>query len=148
MFLKSLPLCRFSDYKFRAINMRSSFRYIVLPAVIALVIFYLTCIVSVDSIPGPRSMLQYDKLAHFGMFFSLSAAIYYDYYRLHKGRPNKLKWLLFGLVMPVIYGGVIEIVQQNYFLRSGEFLDFAADSLGSLSATILAFIYVKMRRKQ
>lgn len=128
--------------------MRSSIRYIIVPGIIALVIFYLTCIVNVDSIPGSKSLLQYDKIAHFGMFFALSSAIYFDYYLLHNGAPNKFIWLLLGLIIPVIYGGLIEIVQENYFSRSGDWMDFLADFLGSLSATILAFSYLRMKRKQ
>lgn len=128
--------------------MRSSIRYIILPALVALVIFYMTCIVKVDSIPVPKKILQYDKLAHFGMFFTLSAAIYFDYYRLHKSKPSKLRWLLFGLIIPVIYGGVIEIVQEHFFARSGDWMDFLADSLGSLSATAIAFIYLNRKQKQ
>ena len=128
--------------------MRSSIRYIILPSIIALVIFYMTCLVNVESIPVPARFLHFDKLAHFGMFFVLSGVIYYDYYKLHKGEPNKFRWLLFGLIIPVIYGGVIEIVQEHFFSRSGEWLDFFADSMGSLSATALAFIYIKIRRKR
>jgi VanZ family protein len=102
----------------------------------------------VDSIPGSKRLLQYDKLAHFGMFFALSGAIYFDYYRLHKGKPNKFRWLLFGLIIPVIYGGLIEVVQEHFFSRTGEWMDFVADSLGSLSATIIALVYMGMKRKQ
>ena len=128
--------------------MSSYIRYTLIPAIVALVIFYLTCIVNVDSIPASDRILQFDKLAHFGMFFVLSSAIYYDYYRLHKGKPNKFRWVLFGLIIPVIYGGLIEIVQENFFGRSGEMMDFIADSLGSLSATVLAFIYINIKRKR
>ena len=127
--------------------MRSSIRYIILPAIIAFAIFYLTCLVNVDSIPSTIHFPHFDKLAHFGMFFALSGAIYFDYYRLHKGTPNKFRWLLFGLIIPVIYGGGIEIVQQHFFLRSGEWLDFAADFLGSLCATAIAFIYLSKRKQ-
>lgn len=127
--------------------MRSSIRYIILPAIVALVIFYFTCIVSVESMPVSDEVLQYDKLAHFGMFFILSIAIYFDYYRLHNGQPNKYRWLLFGLFIPILYGGVIEIVQQNFFSRSGDWFDFLADSLGSISATIIAFIYINMKQR-
>ena len=127
--------------------MSSYIRYTLIPAVVAIVIFYLTCIVNVESIPVSESLLHYDKIAHFGMFFVLSAAIYYDYYRLHHGKPNKLKWVLLGLIVPVIYGGLIEIVQQNYFGRSGDLMDFLADSLGSLTATAIAFLYLKRKGK-
>ena len=127
--------------------MSSYIRYTLIPAIVALVIFYMTCIVNVDSIPVPSKFFQFDKLAHFGMFFALSAAIYYDYYHLHKTKPNKLRWVFFGLIVPVIYGGLIEIAQQNFFGRSGELMDFVADSLGSLTATVIAFIYINMKKK-
>lgn len=119
-----------------------------MPGIIALAIFYLTCIVNVDSIPVPDRVLHYDKLAHFGMFFVLSGAIYFDYYHFHKGKPNKFMWVLLGLVIPVIYGGAIEIVQEQFFSRSGEWMDFVADALGSLSATVIALIYVYVKPKQ
>ena len=128
--------------------MSSYIRYTLIPAILALVIFYLTCIVNVDSIPGSSRLFQYDKLAHFGMFFALSSAIYYDYYRLHHRKPNKLRWVFLGLIVPVIYGGLIEIAQENFFGRSGELMDFVADLLGSLTATAFAFFLINMKRKQ
>lgn len=128
--------------------MSSYIRYTLIPGLLVLVIFYLTCIVKTDSIPVPENIWQFDKIAHFGMFFVLSIAIYYDYYRLHKGSPNKFKWVLFGLIIPVIYGGLIEIVQQRYFGRSGDLFDFAADSLGSLTATGLVFFYINKKKVQ
>ena len=128
--------------------MRSSIRYIIFPGLIALVIFYLTCIVDVDSIPVPEKMFQYDKLIHFSMFFALSIAVFIDYYLKHGGRPNGYRWLLFGLVIPVIYGGLIEIAQENFFSRSGDWYDFVADTMGSMSATIIALFYVYVKPKK
>lgn len=128
--------------------MRSSIRYIIFPGLIALVIFYLTCIVDVESIPVPEKVFQYDKLVHFAMFFALSAAVFIDYYLKHKGKPNGYRWLLFGLVIPVIYGGLIEMAQENFFARSGDLYDFIADAMGSMSATIIALFYVYVRPKK
>ena len=128
--------------------MRSSIRYIIFPGLIALVIFYLTCIIDVESIPVPEKVFQYDKLVHFAMFFALSAAVFIDYYLKHKGKPNGYRWLLFGLVIPVIYGGLIEVAQENFFARSGDLYDFIADAMGSMSATIVALFYVYVRPKK
>ncbi len=128
--------------------MRSSIRYIIFPGLIALVIFYLTCIVDVESIPVPEKVFQYDKLVHFAMFFALSAAVFIDYYLKHKGKPNGYRWLLFGLVIPVIYGGLIEVAQENFFARSGDLYDFIADAMGSMSATIAALFYVYVKPKK
>lgn len=128
--------------------MQSSIRYIIFPGLIALVIFYLTCIVEVESIPVPGKVFQYDKLVHFGMFFALSGAVYIDYYLKHKGRPNGYKWLMFGLIIPILYGGLIEVAQENFFSRSGDLYDFVADTMGAMSATIIALFYVYIKPKQ
>lgn len=128
--------------------MSSCFRYTIIPGIVALVIFYLTCIIDVDSIPGPKSLLQYDKIAHFGMFFIFSSVIYYDYYKMHRGKPNLYKWVLFGLVIPVFYGGIIELAQVHFFSRSGEWLDLVADSFGSLLATVVALFYLNLKNEQ
>ncbi|MGV8962637.1 MAG: VanZ family protein [Candidatus Saccharimonadaceae bacterium] len=128
--------------------MSSYFRYTIIPGIVALIIFYVTCIINVDSIPGSKRLLQYDKIAHFGMFFIFSAVIYYDYYRMHGGKPNLYKWVLFGLIVPVIYGGIIEIAQQQFFSRSGDLQDFIADIFGSLSATVVALFYLNLKREQ
>ena len=128
--------------------MNSYIRYTLFPAIVVLLIFYVTCIVNVESIPVPDKVFEYDKIAHFGMFFVLSAVIYFDYYRLHNGKPRKLRLLFMGLILPVIYGGLIEIVQDHFFGRSGELMDFVADALGSLTATVLTFFYLMRKRKR
>lgn len=132
----------------RISEMSSYFRYTIIPGIVALVIFYLTCIVSVDSIPVSKQLLQYDKIAHFGMFFVFSAVIYYDYYKMYNGSPNLYKWVLFGLVIPIVYGGLIEIAQENFFSRSGDIYDFVADIFGSLSATVVALFYLNLKKEQ
>ena len=128
--------------------MNSYIRYTLIPGIVALLIFYLTCIVNVDSIPVPKKIFQFDKVAHFGMFFFLSLVIYFDYYRLHNGKPKMYKWLFLGLIVPIIYGGVIEILQEKYFGRSGDVMDFVADALGSLTATAVLFFYIRRKRKR
>jgi VanZ family protein len=57
-----------------------------------------------------------------------------------------MPWIFWGFVMPVLYGGVIELLQSKVFIyRSGELLDFVADALGSLCALILALIILKRK---
>ncbi len=80
------------------------------------------------------------------MFFLLSAVSLYDYYLYHKRNPKLAPWIFWGFVLPVIYGGLIELLQSRVFIyRSGEILDFVADALGSLCALLLALIVLKRK---
>jgi VanZ family protein len=90
--------------------------------------------------------IQWDKIAHFGMFFLLSAVIMYDYYRMHNKSPSRTRWIFWGLIVPVFYGGLIELLQKYFFAsRSAEWGDWIADIAGSLIATLLALIFLKKK---
>lgn len=128
--------------------MNSLLRYTILPLILGLLIFVVTCLITSESIPSMPEGIQWDKFAHFGMFFMLSAVIMYDYYRMHKKSPSRSRWLFWGLIAPVIYGGLIELFQKYLFAsRSAEWGDWIADIAGSLTATLLALIILKTKRK-
>ncbi len=121
-------------------------RHIFLPLLISLLIFAATCLWGAQNIPKLPKSLPWDKLVHFGMFFVLSAISYIDYYRLHNGKPRKGRWIFWGFVVPVIYGGAIELMQKYFFTsRGAEWADWVADILGSLAATIIAIIYLQRK---
>ena len=84
------------------------------------------------------------------MFFVLSAVCLFDYYRLHNGQPRISRWIFWGVVLPVIYGAVIELMQNYLFpSRSAEMADFVADVLGSVTALIIAiFLYKKAEKRE
>ena len=124
--------------------MNSLLRYSLLPLILGLLIFIVTCLITPDNIPGMPEGIPWDKIAHFGLFFMFSAVIMYDYYRLHKKSPSIYRWIFWGFIVPVIYGGLIELLQMYVFAsRSAECGDWIADIAGSLIATILAFVLLK-----
>lgn len=128
--------------------MKRYLRYILFPLVIVLIIFLGTCVLSGNDIPEMPTGIPWDKIAHFGMFFVLSAVSLFDYYRLHDGNPSRIRWIFWGLIVPVLYGGAIELMQENFFSsRSAEWGDFIADVLGSLTATVIAIIYLNGKKK-
>ncbi|MDD2298363.1 MAG: VanZ family protein [Fermentimonas sp.] len=122
-------------------------RYTLLPLIIGLLIFIGTCLIPSDQVPEMPAGIPWDKIVHFGMFFLLSAVSLYDYYKFHNNNPRLIRWLFWGFLVPVIYGGIIELLQMNFFSsRSAELVDWIADVLGSLVATILAIIFLRRRR--
>lgn len=112
-------------------------KYTWIPVIIALVIFYLCCIIQPSSIPDVDfAIVPFDKAAHFCMYlgFSGATALYYVYDK--KGLSINMPLIFIGaVIVPIVYGGLIEIVQDRYFPpREGDWLDFLADVLGTLAA--------------
>jgi len=86
-----------------------------------------------------------DKAVHFLMYFGLSAVASFGYIYGERGRIIVLKLIVFAFILPILYGGLIEIVQEYYFEgRYGDWFDLLADALGSLAVLPLALYF---RRK-
>lgn len=119
-------------------------KYIWVPLIISIIIFYLSCLISFDSIPEMELdwIIPADKVVHFLMYFGLSGATAINYIYIKKGRVEMWKLLLGAFLIPVLYGGLIEIVQFYFFEgRSGDWGDFWADLLGSLAALPFALLF-------
>lgn len=129
--------------------MATLLRYMFLPLVVGFFIFVVTCLIGSDNVPDMPPGIAWDKLAHFGMFFILSAVSLFDYYKMHNGHPFIFRWILWGFVIPVVYGGGIELLQKYLFTsRSAEWGDWIADMLGSMVATLFAIIYLQKSKKR
>ena len=94
-----------------------------------------------------------DKVIHFLMYFGLSFSLITEYYiKIFKINLNLFLINLF----PVFFGGFIEILQSVLTNnRSGDWIDFLADTAGVIFAVIVFFLlkenklvlkYISMRR--
>lgn len=118
------------------------FKYIWLPAIIAIIIFYLCCIMTSNDIPDVEweFFIETDKIIHFLMYFGLSAVASFNYIYIKKGHIIILKLIAFTILVPILYGGLIEIIQSEYCIgRTGDWFDFGADTLGSLASLPFSF---------
>lgn len=112
------------------------FKYTWPPAIVAVIIFYLCCLIPTNDIPDVEFnfFIPMDKIVHFLMYFGLSIVASFNYIYDRKGKIIILKLVAFAILIPIVYGGLIEILQAEYFSgRSGDWYDFLADVLGSLS---------------
>ncbi len=110
------------------------------------IIIFILCSIPGDTLPSSSfiKIPHFDKLVHFGMFFILAIFIISELN--YQTKWNQFKVALVTLTIVVVYGGVIEILQQNYFTnRSGDYIDFIADSLGAVVA-ILTFPFLKKQK--
>lgn len=119
-------------------------QYTWIPLFISAIIFYLTCLIPVKDIPSIEFdfFIELDKIVHFCMFGGLSGAtgLYYVYAK--KGNINMPIMIIGAILIPILYGGLIEILQANFFApRTGDWFDFLADALGSLVAFPIILVY-------
>ena len=91
-----------------------------------------------------------DKWGHMLMYGGLVCIIWFEYLRSHKElQPKKLALLAF--LAPIAMGGLLELLQAYATTcRSGEWFDFAANSIGVSLGTIcgLTFAYFKLNRQK
>ena len=110
--------------------------------------FSLTCIVLIwylcvffDVPETPLSHVAFiDKWTHFVMYGGTCSVIWWEYLRHHQ-RLNAWRLLVWAFVAPVLMSGVIELVQANFTTnRQGEWLDFAANSVGVVLGNIIGLL--------
>ena len=112
------------------------------------VIIFTLCALPGDAIPNPRFNIPYiDKIVHGGLFFVASLLLIFPLvYYSHLAR---WKSYLIACIYTVVYGGLIEILQDYFFNRSGEIYDLLADFAGAVVACLsYPMILHILRRKK
>lgn len=113
---------------------------------VSLLITLLIVVVSLYPLSLPevvRDVPFYDKWGHFLMYGVLTVVIWFEYNHRHRrpgssapgSQPAHSWWklALAGILAPCLLGGVLEILQATATTtRSGEWMDFLADSVGVL----------------
>ena len=125
------------------------FRIYGLSCVVTLLIFYLSITTSVQEYyHGPRFEGQ-DKIVHFFLYMFLTMAICRDFFRQSVAFSSR-KMYIWAIALPILYGGLIEILQENFFPpRTAEWGDWFADILGVLAGYFLSRkIYPKILKPE
>ncbi len=91
----------------------------------------------------PKVNVQFiDKIAHVVIFFVLVALITWPFLFSETENRIKKKWFLGITLISILYGIVIEFVQENLVQnRSFDIVDMVADAIGSLLAFLLSVKY-------
>lgn len=73
-----------------------------------------------------------DKWVHLVMYGGTTVVIWWEYWRQHRNQPScSRRLLLWGVLAPILMGGLLELLQAYATTtRNGDWLDFAANSLG------------------
>lgn len=112
-------------------------------------------------IPELEDIRLIDKWTHMVMYGGLTLMILYEHFKQHgmtgmKVRTIKaesLNWRLCRIIafwFPFILGGIIEILQEycTNHRRSGDYLDWIADGLGSLLIFVIICLWVNKSAKK
>lgn len=114
-------------------------KYYWISIILAAIILFL-CFMHVDPLPK-APVANLDKWAHLGMFFSLSATMFFEntYYFKRKITYRRMFWGSF--VIPVILSGAIEIM-QTYLIRyrTGDWMDFLYDMIGIVISLLICLM--------
>ena len=97
------------------------------------------------SVPQVELFPHADKIVHMGMYFVMSAMLWWEFFRGHKGNAIMRHAWIGAFLCPVLFSGCIELMQEyctDY--RGGDWLDFLANTVGALLASLFA---VFIRRK-
>lgn len=115
-------------------------------------LFLITAIWIICLIPIPETPLDdvpmIDKWTHFVMYGSLCSVIFTEYANRHI-KPNIKRLAIGGVLLPIIMGGLIELAQAYCTggNRSGDWMDWIADSIGVMIGTAIGSLVVYLRTK-
>ena len=91
---------------------------------------------------------NFDKFVHACMYFGFCSVIWFEYLRIHS-LYEPLRMALGGVVLPILMSGLIELGQKYLTLyRSGEWWDFASNTIGVLLALLGMLAVVAMRKRK
>ncbi|MFQ7113718.1 VanZ family protein [Hallella bergensis] len=99
---------------------------------ICMVVIWILCLVPIPETPLSQINMV-DKWTHLVMFGGWCTVLWLEY-GLHHQVINTKRAIPYAIIIPILMGGLIEIVQQTCTEgnRSGDFIDFIADAIGVL----------------
>ena len=89
-----------------------------------------------------------DKWTHFVMYGVLCTVVWWEYLRRHR-QKNASKLFLLAFLAPIVMSGLIELAQA-YLTggnRSGDWLDFLANSIGVVLGNVIGILLATFRAK-
>jgi VanZ family protein len=111
------------------------------------VIWYLSLFFNAPKTPFD-SMQLIDKWVHFVMYGGTFGVLWIEYLRQHS-HANFTKLFVWAWVAPILMSGLLELLQAYATTtRSGEWLDFAANSLGVTLGAVFGMLLAAFRARR
>lgn len=88
-----------------------------------------------------------DKWVHVLMYGGLTAVLWWEHHR-QSTTHSPLQLIIRCIAFPTMFGGLMELCQAYLTTcRSGDWLDFLANSIGVLLGTLLSLLTLKLWHK-
>lgn len=117
-------------------------------SLLCIVLIWYLCIWFLPPKTPLNDMRFIDKWTHFVMYGGTCSVIWYEYLRSHQ-RINGWRLFLFAWLVPALMSGVIELIQAYCTTnRSGEWLDFAANTTGCTLGAIVGMGIFTINNRQ
>lgn len=115
---------------------------------ILIVVIWIICLLPIpENVPlGDVPMM--DKWTHFVMYGTLCTVMWLEYLRRHQTK-NAGRLFLLAFLAPIVMSGLIELAQAYLTNgnRSGDWLDFVANSIGVVLGNIIGILLAAYRAK-
>jgi len=140
-----MPAICVTEPKYTFPIVQNKFHIAYLPsAIVAAGITWLSLVKEVP-VPVMGDIPLADKWGHMLAYMVFALCLAGDSYTAHM---NKRVIYTVSLVLPVIYGGLIELIQPYFPPRQGEMADWIADGIGAVIGVILfALFYIWYNHK-
>lgn len=114
---------------------------------LCIALIWVLCFATIPETPLDNLTLI-DKWAHIVMYCGTCSVIWFEYLRSHLV-ANKKAILIYAWLAPVLMSGLIELLQAYCTggRRSGDWLDFAANSVGATLALAAGFLVLFLMKK-
>ena len=90
-----------------------------------------------------------DKWTHIAMYCGTCSVIWFEYMRNHV-KVDRLRLFVWAWLAPVLMSGLIEVLQETCTggRRSGDWLDFAANTTGATLAAVICILVARCRARR
>jgi VanZ family protein len=119
-------------------------------SIVTLIVIHYLSFAPPSTFKGVPTFQYNDKIVHFLLYAGLTMIIIFEYYQSVKFNVKRLVFGILCVVFPIILGGLIEILQENFFKpRTGTWGDWAADIAGVLMGWLIMYLLKsKLPRKK
>lgn len=124
-------------------NMRKIFQILKIYPLSSMIIATIWILCFMDVPETPLSDVSFiDKWTHLAMYGTLCAVLCVETVRHYRRAASRVRIALTAWLLPVVMSGIIEILQATCTggRRSGEWMDFAANSVGATIGVVIGIL--------
>lgn len=113
-----------------------------LPAFLWAIVLAILMLLPASSLSESR-LLSYDKLAHLGVFTLFGILVMFGAMTTSILGKSKISQVTYSLTIGIVYGGLLELLQQFASDRSADLYDFFANVVGTILGVVVFYIFIK-----